>query len=153
MANASGRVGHSGEAEAALIPTSSDQPRQDRHRPFFRLADTHGCRRRAGQVPACPGIHVTILGIRNSVGTVDCALFDSPNGFPVDVLRSAVRLVAMKVPRGEARAIHPAVPWTFGRHLVANRADSVRSRTDLERIGMVTSRYADEPVTELVREP
>jgi uncharacterized protein (DUF2141 family) len=57
----------------------------------------------AGQLPACPGIHVTILGIRNSVGTVDCALFDAPKGFPVDVLRSAMRLVAMKVPSSEAR--------------------------------------------------
>lgn len=57
----------------------------------------------AGQAPSCPGIHVTILNIRNSTGTVDCALFDSANGFPVDVLRSAMRLVAMKVPDTEAR--------------------------------------------------
>ena len=46
-----------------------------------------------GQTASCPGIHVTILNIRNSIGTVDCALFDSPNGFPGDVLRSAMRLV------------------------------------------------------------
>ncbi len=57
----------------------------------------------AGETPPCPGIHVTILNIRNSTGTVDCALFDSPNGFPVDVLRSAMRLVTMKVPDTEAR--------------------------------------------------
>ena len=42
----------------------------------------------AGQEPACPGIHVTVLGIRNGVGAVDCALFDAPTGFPVDVLHS-----------------------------------------------------------------
>lgn len=28
----------------------------------------------------CPGIHVTILDIRNGNGTVDCALFDGPKG-------------------------------------------------------------------------
>jgi uncharacterized protein (DUF2141 family) len=30
----------------------------------------------------CPGIHVKILNIRNSTGTVDCALFASSDGFP-----------------------------------------------------------------------
>ena len=30
----------------------------------------------------CPGIHVKILNIRSSTGTVACALFDSPEGFP-----------------------------------------------------------------------
>jgi hypothetical protein len=28
----------------------------------------------AGQTSPCPGIHVTVLNIRNSIGTVDCAL-------------------------------------------------------------------------------
>ena len=31
---------------------------------------------------SCPGIHVKILNIRNSTGTVDCALFDVARGFP-----------------------------------------------------------------------
>src|SRR5487761_1147463 len=50
-----------------------------------------------GQTSACPGIHVTILNIRNDLGTVDCALFDAPEGFPVEVLRSAMRVVVMKI--------------------------------------------------------
>jgi uncharacterized protein (DUF2141 family) len=33
------------------------------------------------QSSSCPGIHVQILNIRNSTGTVDCALFDAPKGF------------------------------------------------------------------------
>ena len=57
----------------------------------------------AGQTSSCPGIHVTILNIRNGIGTVDCALFDSPNGFPRDVLHSAMRVVVMKVPNTKAR--------------------------------------------------
>jgi uncharacterized protein (DUF2141 family) len=63
----------------------------------------------AGKTP-CPGIHVTILNIRNSTGTVDCALFDTPKGFPVDVLRSAMRLMAMKIPTGEARCDFEDIP-------------------------------------------
>jgi len=31
------------------------------------------------QISSCPGIHVQILNIRNSTGTVDCALFDAPS--------------------------------------------------------------------------
>jgi hypothetical protein len=38
----------------------------------------------AGQEPACPGIHITVLGIRNTVGAIDCALFDGPKGFPTE---------------------------------------------------------------------
>ena len=38
------------------------------------------------QSSSCPGIHVKVLNIRNSTGTVDCALFDSPDGFPIEVL-------------------------------------------------------------------
>ena len=57
----------------------------------------------AGQTSSCPGIHVTILNIRNGIGTVDCALFDSPSGFPRDVMRSAMRVVVMKVPNNKAR--------------------------------------------------
>ena len=36
---------------------------------------------------ACPGMHVQIRNIRNSTGTVDCALFESPAGFPTEALR------------------------------------------------------------------
>jgi uncharacterized protein (DUF2141 family) len=39
------------------------------------------------QSSSCPGIHVQILNIRNSTGTVDCALFDAPIDFPIEVLR------------------------------------------------------------------
>ena len=39
---------------------------------------------------SCPGIHVKVLNIRNSTGTVDCALFDSPAGFPIEALLSNV---------------------------------------------------------------
>ena len=63
-----------------------------------------------GQTLTCPGIHVTILDIRNGNGTVDCTLFDGPKGFPVDVLRSAMRFVAMKVPDTTARCDFENIP-------------------------------------------
>lgn len=64
----------------------------------------------AGEASSCPGIHVTILNIRNSIGTVDCALFDSPSGFPRDVLRSAVRLMIRKVANSQARYDFEGIP-------------------------------------------
>ena len=45
----------------------------------------------------CPGIHVKILDIRNSTGTVACALFASPDGFPVEFLRSATNVMVIKI--------------------------------------------------------
>ena len=44
------------------------------------------------QSSSYPGIHVKILNIRNSTGTLDCALFESPVGFPIEVLRSEMKL-------------------------------------------------------------
>jgi hypothetical protein len=55
------------------------------------------------QSSSCPGIHVQILNIRNSTGTVDCALFDAPEGFPIEVLRSATNVMVIKVRHTQAR--------------------------------------------------
>src|ERR1044072_7580202 len=55
------------------------------------------------RICACPGIHVTILNIRNSDGTVDCALFDSADGFPIEFLHSASNVMVIKVRDSQAR--------------------------------------------------
>ena len=44
-----------------------------------------------------PGLHVEILGIRNSIGAVACALFEGPEGFPTEFLRFASNMVIVKV--------------------------------------------------------
>ena len=62
------------------------------------------------QSSSCPGIHVKILNIRNSTGTVDCALFDSPVGFPIEVLRSATNVMVIKVRHTEARCDFEDIP-------------------------------------------
>jgi uncharacterized protein (DUF2141 family) len=90
----------------------------------------------AGQTPPCAGIHVTILNIRNSTGTVDCALFDSPNGFPVDVLRSAMRLVAMKVPDTRARCDFESIPpRTYALVVLHDENMNGKLDTSRERVG------------------
>lgn len=93
-----------------------------------------------GQTPPCPGIHVTILNIRNSTGTVDCALFDSPNGFPVDVLRSAMRLVAMKVPDTRARCDFENIPaGTYA--LVVLHDENMNGKLDTNWLGIPREGY------------
>jgi uncharacterized protein (DUF2141 family) len=62
------------------------------------------------QSSACPGIHVQILNIRNSTGTVDCALFDAPEGFPIEVLRSATNVMVIKVRHTQARCDFADIP-------------------------------------------
>ena len=62
------------------------------------------------QTSRCPGIHVKILNIRNRNGTVDCALFDSSEGFPRDFLLSAQNVMVIKVRYTEARCDFEAIP-------------------------------------------
>lgn len=62
------------------------------------------------QLSSCPGIHVKVLNIRNSTGTVDCALFDSPEGFPIEVLREAVNVMVIKIRKMEARCDFEDIP-------------------------------------------
>ena len=62
-----------------------------------------------GQTP-CPGIHVKILNIRNSTGTVACALFESPEGFPTEYLRSATNVMVIKIRKSQARCDFEDIP-------------------------------------------
>lgn len=59
---------------------------------------------------SCPGIHVAILNIRNSTGTVACALFESPDGFPADYLRKATNVMVIKIREGQARCDFEDIP-------------------------------------------
>ena len=93
-----------------------------------------------GAAQACPGIHVTILNIRNSTGTVDCALFDSPSGFPRDTLRSAVRLSAMKIPDRVAHCDFDDVPaGTYA--LVVLHDENMNGRIDYNWLGIPREGY------------
>ena len=58
----------------------------------------------------CPGIHVQILNIRNSTGIVACALFESPAGFPTEILRSARNVMVLKIQEAQARCDFENIP-------------------------------------------
>lgn len=58
----------------------------------------------------CPGIHVNILDIRNSIGAVACALFESPVGFPTEFLQSATNIVIVQIRDTQARCDFLDIP-------------------------------------------
>ncbi|MFO7529437.1 MAG: DUF2141 domain-containing protein [Marinobacter sp.] len=60
--------------------------------------------------PSCPGIHVNIPNIKNSTGTVACALFESPAGFPTEFLKSATHIMMMKIRDTKARCSFLDIP-------------------------------------------
>ena len=62
------------------------------------------------QSSSCPGIHVKVMDIRNSTGTVDCALFDSPVGFPIEVLHSATNVMVIRIRKTQASCDFEDIP-------------------------------------------
>ncbi len=98
-----------------------------------------GCDVASGQT-RCQGIHVTILNIRNNIGTVDCALFDAPEGFPFDVLHFAMRLMVMKVRNTDARCDFENIP--SGRYaLVVLHDENMNGKLDTNWLGLPKEGY------------
>ena len=58
----------------------------------------------------CPGIHVKILDIRNSTGTVACALFEAPTGFPIEFLHYSTNVMVIKIRDTRARCDFEDIP-------------------------------------------
>jgi uncharacterized protein (DUF2141 family) len=89
---------------------------------------------------ACPGIHVQIRNIRNSTGTVDCALFESPEGFPTEVLHSATNVMVIKVRQTQARCDFEDIPP--GRYALAVVHDeNMNGKLDTNRLEIPTEGY------------
>ena len=92
------------------------------------------------QSSSCPGIHVKILNIRNSTGTVDCALFDSPAGFPVEVLHSAMKVMVMKVRNTQARCdFEDLPPGTYA--LAVIHDENTNGKLDTNWLGIPKEGY------------
>ncbi len=92
------------------------------------------------QSSSCPGIHVKILNIRNSTGTVDCALFDSPVGFPIEVLRSATNVMLIKVRNTQARCDFEDIPpGTYA--LAVIHDENGNGKLDTNWLGIPTEGY------------
>jgi uncharacterized protein (DUF2141 family) len=89
---------------------------------------------------ACPGMHIQVLNIRNSTGTVDCALFESPKGFPTEVLRSATNVMVIKVRQTQARCDFADIPP--GRYALAVIHDeNMNGKLDTNALGIPTEGY------------
>jgi len=99
------------------------------HLPAFALARS-----------PCPGIHVKILGIKNSIGTVACALFDSDVGFPTEVLHSATNVMVIKIRKAQARCDFEDIPP--GTYAIAVIHDeNMNGKLDTNIFGVPTEGY------------
>ena len=88
----------------------------------------------------CPGIHVTILNIRNSTGNVACALFQSPVGFPREFLRSATTVMVLKIRKAQARCDFEDIP--SGVYALAVIHDeNMNGKLDSNWLGIPTEGY------------
>jgi len=89
---------------------------------------------------ACPGIHVKVLDIRNSTGTVACALFKSSKGFPTEYLRSATNIMVIKVQDKAARFNFLDIPpGTYS--LVIVHDENMNGKLDTNWMGIPTEGY------------
>jgi uncharacterized protein (DUF2141 family) len=88
----------------------------------------------------CPGIHVKILNIKNSTGTVACALFESPDGFPISYLKYATNIMVIKIRDVQARCDFLDIPP--GTYALAVIHDENRNgQLDTNRLGIPKEGY------------
>jgi uncharacterized protein (DUF2141 family) len=88
----------------------------------------------------CPGIHVKILGIRNSTGGVACALFESSEGFPNEYLRSATNIMVIKVRDKQARCDFEDIPrGTYALAVVHD--ENMNGKLDTNLLGIPKEGY------------
>mgnify|MGYP006285773859 CR=1 FL=1 len=89
---------------------------------------------------SCPGIHIKILNIRNSTGTIACALFESPAGFPREYLRHATSMMAIEIRDTQARCDFVGIP--AGTYALAVIHDENRNgKLDTNWLGLPTEGY------------
>jgi len=90
--------------------------------------------------PSQPGIHVEILGIRNSLGAVACALFEGPEGFPAEFLRFATNIMMVKVRATKATCdFEDIAPGTYALAVIHDENRDGELATNL--IGVPTEGY------------
>jgi len=88
----------------------------------------------------CPGIHVKILDIRNSTGTIACALFESPAGFPSEFLHSATNVMIIKIRKSQARCDFMDIPpGTYA--MVVIHDENMNGKLDTNALGIPKEGY------------
>jgi len=89
---------------------------------------------------ACPGIHVKILDIRNSTGTVACGLFESPDGFPNELLKFATNVMIIKIRKTQARCDFEDIPpGTYA--MVVVHDENMNGKLDTNWLGLPVEGY------------
>lgn len=89
---------------------------------------------------ACPGIHVNILNIKNSTGTVACALFETAEGFPKDFLRRATNVMVIKIRKVQARCDFEDIPpGTYAMAVIHD--ENMNGELDANWLGVPTEGY------------
>jgi uncharacterized protein (DUF2141 family) len=88
----------------------------------------------------CPGIHVQIQNIKNSTGTVACALFESPEGFPIEYLRYATNIMVIKIRDTQARCDFLDIPpGTYALAVVHD--ENMNGKLDTNLLGIPREGY------------
>ena len=81
-----------------------------------------------------------VLDIKSSTGTVTCALFESPAGFPTEYLSSATNIVVTKVRQANAHCDFEDIPP--GTYAIAVIHDENRNgKLDTNLVGISTEGY------------
>ena len=94
----------------------------------------------ASAQPPCPGIHVTILNIRNSTGAVACALFESQDGFPVEFLHTATRIMVLRIRETQARCdFEDIAPGAYA--LAVIHDENMNGKLDTSWLGIPSEGY------------
>jgi uncharacterized protein (DUF2141 family) len=94
----------------------------------------------SAQSSSCPGIHVNVLNIRNSTGTVACALFESPAGFPLEYLHYATNIMVIKIRDAQARCDFLDIPpGTYA--LAVTHDENMNGKIDTNWLGIPTEGY------------
>jgi uncharacterized protein (DUF2141 family) len=89
---------------------------------------------------SCNGIHIKILNIRNSTGTAACALFESPDGFPIEFLHYATNIMAIKIRDTHARCDFLYIPpGTYA--LAVIHDENMNGKLDTKWFGIPTEGY------------
>ena len=88
----------------------------------------------------CPGIRVKILDIKNSTGTIACALFDSRAGFPTEFLSAATNVMVIKIRKAQALCTFEDIPP--GKYAIGVIHDeNMNGKLDTNRFGFPTEGY------------
>jgi uncharacterized protein (DUF2141 family) len=92
------------------------------------------------QSSSCPRIHVKILDIRNSAGTIGCALFELPVGFPIEFLRYATNIIVIKILDTQASCDFVDIPpGTYA--LAVIHDENMDGKLDTKWLGIPTEGY------------